>query len=149
MLSRQARLTLLLAGLSLAPAAAHAQPSGGPYGPIPQTYDVPKTAGHVYYVAPDGKADTAGAAPSEPTTIESAIARVVTRRRHHHARRHVSDRWDGVQSGHHDSALSRRGAGSEGHGGRDPVGGLARRRLAHTVEAAVSAEAGRLVAAGP
>ncbi len=77
MLSRQARLTLLLAGLSLAPAAAGAQPSGGPYGPIPQTYDVPKAAGHVYYVAPDGKADAAGAVPGEPTTVESAIARVV------------------------------------------------------------------------
>jgi hypothetical protein len=78
MLSRHARLTLFLAGLSLAPAAAHAQPSGGPYGPIPQTYDVPKTAGHVYYVAPDGKADVAGAVSSEPTTIESAIGRVVS-----------------------------------------------------------------------
>ena len=72
MLSRQARLTLLLAGLSLAPAAAHAQPSGGPYGPIPQTYDVPKDAAHVYYVAPDGKAEAAGTSLSEPTTLESA-----------------------------------------------------------------------------
>src|SRR5512137_2027197 len=53
MLSGQARWAVLLAGLSLVPAAAQAQPSGGPYGPIPQTYDVPKAAGHVYYVAPD------------------------------------------------------------------------------------------------
>ena len=30
-----------------------AQPSGGPYGPVQQTYEVPR-APHVYYVAPDG-----------------------------------------------------------------------------------------------
>ncbi len=56
---------------------ALAQPSGGPYGPIPQSYSVP-TTGTVYYVAPDGKADAPGKALENPTTIESAIARVVT-----------------------------------------------------------------------
>lgn len=65
----------LLALQAVAP--AWAQPSGGPYGPVPQRYAVPKAA-HVYFVAPDGKADSAGASISEPTTIESAIARVVT-----------------------------------------------------------------------
>jgi parallel beta-helix repeat protein len=65
----------LLAAQLLAPLAA-AQPSGGPYGPIPQRYAVPK-AQHVYVVAPDGKADAAGSL-AEPTTLESAIARVVT-----------------------------------------------------------------------
>lgn len=55
-----------------------AQPSGGPYGPIPQVYELPRDAGHIYYVAPDGKADASGAALAESTTIESAIARVVT-----------------------------------------------------------------------
>jgi hypothetical protein len=54
-----------------------AQPSGGPYGPIPTTYALPKAA-HVYYVAPDGKAEAAGITLGEPTTLEAAISRVVT-----------------------------------------------------------------------
>ena len=53
-----------------------AQPSGGPYGPIQQTYDVP-AAPHVYYVAPDGRSDAPGTV-ARPTTLESAIAQVVT-----------------------------------------------------------------------
>ncbi len=55
-----------------------AQPSGGPYGPIMQTYELPKVAGTIYYVAPDGKADQPGESISNPTTIESAIERVKT-----------------------------------------------------------------------
>ena len=31
----------------------YAQPSGGPYGPIDQRYELPK-AGKIYFVAPDG-----------------------------------------------------------------------------------------------
>ncbi|MFB3776464.1 MAG: right-handed parallel beta-helix repeat-containing protein [Bryobacteraceae bacterium] len=54
-----------------------AQPSGGPYGPIDQRYEVPKAA-HVYYVAPDGKADVPGTTLDQPTTIEAAIQKVVT-----------------------------------------------------------------------
>src|SRR5690606_22797036 len=65
----------VIAALFVAPAMA--QPSGGPYGPIPQTYEVP-TSGTVYYVAPDGDANAPGTSLSRPTTIESAIARVVT-----------------------------------------------------------------------
>jgi hypothetical protein len=65
----------IIAALFMAPAMA--QPSGGPYGPIPQIYEVP-TSGTVYYVAPDGKADAPGTSLDRPTTIESAIARVVT-----------------------------------------------------------------------
>ena len=57
---------------------ARAQPSGGPYGPIPQTYQLPDKAAHVYYVAPDGKAEAPGTTLAEPTTLEAAIARVVT-----------------------------------------------------------------------
>jgi hypothetical protein len=72
-----AACTSLLA-LVLAPLPVLAQPSGGPYGPIPQTYAVPEKAAHVYYVAPDGKAEAAGTALAEPTTLESAIERVVT-----------------------------------------------------------------------
>jgi len=56
---------------------APAQPSGGPYGPVPQSYSVPGGAAHVYYVAPDGRPDAQGTL-DQPTTIESAIARVVT-----------------------------------------------------------------------
>ena len=57
--------------------AALAQPSGGPYGPVPQRYAVPKAA-HVYFVAPDGKAEASGASIAEPTSIEAAVTRVVS-----------------------------------------------------------------------
>ena len=54
-----------------------AQPSGGPYGPIDQRYEVPKST-HVYYVSPDGKAEASGTTLDQPTTIESVIDRVLT-----------------------------------------------------------------------
>ncbi|HXK09329.1 MAG TPA: right-handed parallel beta-helix repeat-containing protein [Vicinamibacteria bacterium] len=63
--------------LALAPLLVRAQPSGGPYGPIPQSYPPPKAA-HVYYVAPDGRAEAAGATLAEPTTLEAAFERVVS-----------------------------------------------------------------------
>jgi hypothetical protein len=62
--------------LSLA-ATAPAQPSGGPYGPISQTYAPPEHAAHVYYVAPDGQADAPGTL-EQPTSLEAAIPRAVT-----------------------------------------------------------------------
>ena len=68
---------LVFGALLFAAAPASAQPSGGPYGPVDQRYDVPKAA-HVYYVAPNGSADAPGAAPGQPTTLETAIDRVVT-----------------------------------------------------------------------
>src|SRR3990172_12743506 len=68
-----ARLALLCA-----PLAVFAQPSGGPYGPIPQRYELPADAGHIYYVAPDGKPGASGKILTEPTSIEAAIERVVT-----------------------------------------------------------------------
>ena len=61
----------------LAAEPVRAQPSGGPYGPLPQNYALPKAL-HLYYVAPDGRADAAGTTLGEPTTLESAISRVVT-----------------------------------------------------------------------
>lgn len=71
-------LHLALGALAmLAAAVAWAQPSGGPYGPVPQRYAVPKAA-HVYFVAPDGRADASGASIEQPTTLEAAVARVVT-----------------------------------------------------------------------
>lgn len=55
-----------------------AQPSGGPYGPIQQNYDLPKVEGRIYYVAPGGNTDATGESISEPTTIEKAIEHVKT-----------------------------------------------------------------------
>ena len=68
----------LLLLVALGPSLALAQPSGGPYGPIPQSYPLPAQAAHTYYVAPDGKADAAGTALADPTTLEVAISRVVS-----------------------------------------------------------------------
>lgn len=59
-----------------APAAA--QPSGGPYGPVEQTYELPTNATHVYYVAPDGRPDITGSDLHAPTTLEAALGRAVT-----------------------------------------------------------------------
>ncbi|HYC70272.1 MAG TPA: right-handed parallel beta-helix repeat-containing protein [Opitutaceae bacterium] len=67
-----------LAFTLLAAGAASAQPSGGPYGPQPQVYEVPADAPHVLYVAPDGRAEAPGNAADAPTTLESAIARAIT-----------------------------------------------------------------------
>lgn len=55
-----------------------AQPSGGPYGPVKQKYDLPKVDGKIYYAAPDGNAKETGETLEKPTTIEAAIERVVT-----------------------------------------------------------------------
>jgi parallel beta-helix repeat protein len=55
-----------------------AQPSGGPYGTIVQKYELPKTAGSIYYVSPSGKADSRGDKITNPTTIEQAIKLVKT-----------------------------------------------------------------------
>jgi hypothetical protein len=57
---------------------ATAQPSGGPYGPVQQRYDLPKDAGKIYYVAPDGNVGQSGETLDKPTTLASAIERVVT-----------------------------------------------------------------------
>jgi len=71
------RCCLIVSAVLLAAAPVCAQPSGGPYGPVDQRYEIPKAA-HVYYVAPDGKADSPGSTLEQPTTIEAAIERVVT-----------------------------------------------------------------------
>lgn len=55
------------------PSPAAAQPSGGPYGPIHQVYEVPADARHVYYVAPDGNEAAPGKDLAAPTTFEKAI----------------------------------------------------------------------------
>jgi len=58
--------------------SANAQPSGGPYGPIRQRYESPKTTDKIYYVAPDGKKESSGESLAQPTSIESAIERART-----------------------------------------------------------------------
>ncbi len=68
-------MTLLYIALAL---RAMAQPSGGPYGPVPQNYPVPKINGTIYYVSPDGSTSNTGRSLDNPTTLEKAIARVVT-----------------------------------------------------------------------
>lgn len=55
-----------------------AQPSGGPYGPIKQTYELPKVIGKIYYVSPDGKADALGDQLTQPTSIEAAVKKANT-----------------------------------------------------------------------
>jgi len=64
--------------LALGVSRLFAEPSGGPYGPIPTTYGVPEKAAHVYYVAPDGRPEALGKTVGEPTTLEAALPRVVT-----------------------------------------------------------------------
>ena len=58
-----------------APVTVIGQPSGGPYGPIDQYYEIPKT-GNIYYVSPDGNAESPGTVLNRPTSIEAAIERV-------------------------------------------------------------------------
>ena len=57
---------------------AKTQPSGGPYGPIPQTYELPVVSGTIYYISPDGKTDADGKSLKTPTTLENAISKVIT-----------------------------------------------------------------------
>jgi len=64
-------------GLLFGSMPIQAQPSGGPYGPVRQTYDLPRAA-HIYYVAANGKDDASGTALDQPTTLEVAVSRVVT-----------------------------------------------------------------------
>ncbi|MDA3927453.1 MAG: right-handed parallel beta-helix repeat-containing protein [Prolixibacteraceae bacterium] len=56
----------------------NAQPSGGPYGPVSVTYEIPSAAKTVYYVAPDGDENSAGTELEKPTTIEKAITKVIS-----------------------------------------------------------------------
>jgi parallel beta-helix repeat protein len=72
-LSPAVLITILLASQSI---FVSAQPSGGPYGPVRQYYEIPKVSGKIYYVAPDGKPEAEGLLPDKPTAIESAIERV-------------------------------------------------------------------------
>ncbi|MGA9407751.1 MAG: right-handed parallel beta-helix repeat-containing protein [Bacteroidota bacterium] len=67
---------LFCIGSVLTPAIA--QPSGGPYGPIMQRYELPSGANKIYYVAADGKFEASGETLADPTSLEAAIERVRT-----------------------------------------------------------------------
>jgi parallel beta-helix repeat protein len=71
-------ITVILACMILFTLPASSQPSGGPYGPIRQKYELPSGVNKIYYVAPDGKAGEPGESLSSPTTIEAAFERVKT-----------------------------------------------------------------------
>ncbi len=47
-----------------------AQPSGGPYGPVRQTWQIPQTGGKIIYVAPDGDRASTGESITSPRAIE-------------------------------------------------------------------------------
>jgi parallel beta-helix repeat protein len=74
----QLRGFVILFSIMLGISSIKAQPSGGPYGPVRQTYQLPKVTGKIYYVAPDGKADAQGDLLSQPATIEAVIAKAKT-----------------------------------------------------------------------
>lgn len=76
---RQTLLPFFLAITCMAASTAvvQGQPSGGPYGPVPQVYPLPD-AKIVFYVAPDGDPSAQGSSIDAPTTIESALKRAVT-----------------------------------------------------------------------
>ena len=71
-------ICFILIALFLGSLPIQAQPSGGPYGPIWQNYDLPEVEGQIYYVATDGKAEESGTSIEEPTTLSAAIERVET-----------------------------------------------------------------------
>jgi len=48
------RLTAFAAVLLISVNTLTAQPSGGPYGPVRQSWPVPQTGGRIFFVAPDG-----------------------------------------------------------------------------------------------
>ncbi len=56
----------------------NAQPSGGPYGPVHKTYELPQVSGTIYYVSPEGNTGAAGTDISKPTTLEAAVKKGVT-----------------------------------------------------------------------
>ncbi|HLP08837.1 MAG TPA: right-handed parallel beta-helix repeat-containing protein, partial [Opitutaceae bacterium] len=73
-----ARLLGFVSLTAFAIAVADAAPSGGPYGPIRQHYEIPAGAPHVIYVASDARAESSGATLAEPTTLANALTRATT-----------------------------------------------------------------------
>lgn len=75
--TRQVLLGLAFTLYMALPKSVQAQPTGGPYGPIDQAYSLPQVA-TIYFVAPQGDAKARGESADKPTTLASAIARVVS-----------------------------------------------------------------------
>ena len=71
-------IILLALGMASCTQAPTAEPLDIVYGPIEQVYEIPETEGQIYYVSPDGDAAAEGLSLEAPTSIESAIARVVS-----------------------------------------------------------------------
>jgi len=71
------RLILIIICIFLDYLMTTGEPSGGPYGPLRQVYELPK-APNIYYVAVNGRAEQSGKSPDQPITLESAIPRVKT-----------------------------------------------------------------------
>lgn len=69
---------ILLSVFVLTAITGTAQPTGGPYGPVTKTYEIPKNANKVYYVAPTGSPENSGQSIDTPTTIETAVAKART-----------------------------------------------------------------------
>ena len=67
---------LALCFILIVPAVS--QPSGGPYGPVRQSWPLPETKGKIFFVSPDGNKESTGEILSVPTTIEAAFERVRT-----------------------------------------------------------------------
>lgn len=78
LLVKSSKLTMVLLLSAMLATSLMAQPSGGPYGPIKQTYELPKVIGKIYYVSPDGKADALGDQLTQPTSIEAAVKKANT-----------------------------------------------------------------------
>ncbi len=72
------KILILIAWIIICPLFLFAQPSGGPYGPIKQTFEIPSDANKIYYVAPDGNAESTGESIKTPTTIETAMKKAKT-----------------------------------------------------------------------
>ncbi len=72
------RSAFVILGLLAGILPVSSQPSGGPYGPIRQKYDLPKGAGRIYHVAVDGKVEQTGESLTKPTTLEAAVERACT-----------------------------------------------------------------------
>lgn len=70
--------TLIFSLMLILPGYIVAQPSGGPYGPVQQRYEIPKVTGTVYYVSTEGRTESPGTSFDAPTSIETAFRSVKT-----------------------------------------------------------------------
>jgi hypothetical protein len=75
---KTSKIFLFFFGILLMNVALTAQPSGGPYGPVQQYYEIPDVPGAIYFVSPDGDARVSGLPLESPTTIETAIEKAVS-----------------------------------------------------------------------